>query len=566
MAAPQFRHRIPMPLRRNWKLLVASLAFVAVMIAFYGTTRIRPYITGDATVMSSAITENVTGTVDLFDDSVAHTISIDISDTEYQEMVSAYENNGDKDWATADMTIDGMFLGDVAVRLKGNSTLMSLRGDGGVPAMGPPEGMDLPEGMTPPEGIPLPDGMAGAGGVGGAGGMGFPGAMGDSAAISAEDPTSLPLLISFDKYYSGRAYQGMTQLAVRPGSPVVNEAMALSLTAATNQPTQQFAYTEYSINDSATSTRLVLEHPDEHYANALFDSPGYLYKADASSTFKYAGDDQSAYSDQFKQINAKDDGTLQPIIDFLRWLDEADDATFDAELGQWVDVGSFARYVATQNLLSNFDDMSGPGQNYYLWFDLDTKLLSVISWDLNLAMTGDTATGPQDSVSMMAGGAPAAAAAPAGADVAAGAGQDGVLALREGAAIPNDAVPPQAAMPGGARNDGAAGAQTDGAPGGRQGGMPGGQQGGMPGGRPGSGNTLKTKFLASDGFRDTYESAYWDLFEQIYGNGAAISVLDGLAQSIPVTDGLTAEALVAEIESMRGWVDQRAAALAALRG
>ena len=69
-----------------------------------------------------------------------------------------------------------------------------------------------------------------------------------------------------------------------------------------------------------------------------------------------------------------------------------------------MDVDSFARYAATMNLLVNGDDMAGPGQNYYLWYDLETKKISVVSWDLNLAMTGNATASPDDEVSIGGGG------------------------------------------------------------------------------------------------------------------------------------------------------------------
>ncbi|WP_084294951.1 CotH kinase family protein [Rhodococcus sp. p52] len=478
MTAPtprrRLRHRIPTSLRRHWKLPVAFIAFVAIVATAFGATRVRPYITGDPTIISSEITENVSGTVDLFDTSATHELSLEIGDAEYDDMISAYEKDGDKEWVVADVVIDGTRIDDVGVRLKGNSTLRGLQGEGFDQAQGPP-------------------GMEG------------------TVQVDPEDPTSLPLLIRFDEYVDGRAYQGMTELSVRPGSPVINEAMALSLTAETDQPTQRYAYTMYSVNDSATATRLVLEHPDEQYANSLFDSPGYLYKADASSRFEYVGDDQSDYADQFEEINAADSGTLQPIISFLKWMDSADDAEFDAHLADWVDVESFARYVATQNLLVNFDDMAGPGQNYYLWYDLDTKKLSVVSWDLNMAMQGDTSAGPDDSISMMGGMGP-------------GGRPQGMA----GAAPPEGM--PQAMPPG----------------------MPGGESRG-----PGGGNTLKTRFLDSDAFTEIYHRVYQELSEQIYGNGLALEVLDAVAASVPTSDGLTAEALQESVDSMRSWIGER---------
>lgn len=537
----RLKHRIPTSLRQHWKLLVVFVAFVTVMATVFGSARIRPYIVGDTTVIASEITENITGTVDLFDSSVQHEVSLEVSDAEYNDMITSFQSTGEKKWVIADLTIDGTFVNDVAVRLKGNSTLMGVRGDGAMPGgsgFQPPEGLELPEGFEFPEDFD-PAQMAGGGPGGGGGGM--------MMSASADDPTSLPLLISFDKNASGRAYQGMTQLSVRPGTPVLNEAMALSLTAETDQPTQRYAYTVYSINDSATATRLLLEHPDDGYANSLFDGDGYLYKADASSRFEYIDDDQSSYSDQFKQINAVGTGNLQPIVNFLKWMDSATDEEFDAHLADWVDVESFARYVATQNLIVNGDDMSGPGQNYYLWYDLDTKKITVVSWDLNLAMQGGTSTGPNDPVGM-GGGRPGVRPGATGTDDTQSAA--GGTALPESMTPPEGMTPPAAVTP----QDGTTAPQGPGTPGGGDG--PQGMR---------SGNSLKTRFLDSDAFTALYESAYWDLFEQMYGSGRAGTLLDEIAETVPVTDGLTRETLQENVDSMRTWIDQRTEALATLR-
>ncbi|MGW6695047.1 CotH kinase family protein [Rhodococcus sp. NPDC054953] len=503
------RHRIPTSLRQHWKLLVVFVAFVTVMATVFGGTRIRPTITGDASVIASPITDNIIGTVNLFDDAVTHQVSLEITDAEYDDMITEFQTTGDKKWVTADLTMDGTFVNDVSIRLKGNSTLMGVSGRG--PGT---DGFEPPDGMGPPEGIEIPEGADPMG------------AMGEQA--SEDDPTSLPLLISFDENEDGRAYQGMTELSVRPGSPVLNEAMSLSLTAGTGQPSQRYAYTVYSINDSVTTTRLLLEHPDDTYANALFDSDGYLYKADANSRFEYAGDDQSAYADQFKQINAVGSGNLQPIIGFLRWLDTASDEEFDAHLADWVDVDSFARYLATQNLIVNGDDMSGPGQNYYLWYDLDTGKFTVVSWDLNLAMQGDATAGPHDEVALAMGAGGPGAGPDAGAP---GAG----MTAPQGMAAPNG-MPPSGMTP---------------------------PQGGPPG--TSKDNAMKTRFLESAAFTAAYEDAYWALFDQMYAGGLAADLLDRLAVTVPVSDGLTAEDLRADVDAMRTWIDRRTAALTGQR-
>lgn len=481
-------------IRKKAKALSATAAVLA--LALSGCS-----VSSDGAVTGKAGT-SITGAVELFDATATHNVSIVWDDDDYDAMIAAYESDSDKAWISADITIDGTLIENVGVRLKGNSTLRSLGGTGG--GMGPagaadgtmPTDMptDMAGGMggrgNPPEGADgtmptdMPTDMANMGGGDAPAGMG---GMGDSADISADDPASLPLLIRFDKYVDGTDYEGLTELALRPGTPVINEALALSVTAATGQSTQRYAYTTYSVNGSATQTRLLLENPDEEYGDGVDDGNSVVFKADAESSFSYQGDDLSVYEDQFKQLNKTDTQDAAPIVAFLKWLDEADDATFDAELATWVDVDSFAKYAATQNLLANSDDMAGPGQNYYLSYDLTTKKISVISWDLNLALSGNATASPDESLSM--------------------------------------------------------------------GGGKGGAGGGM------GGNTLKTRFLASDTFKKLYDSAYEELYSQVFAEGTAQSLLTTITESIPASDGLTEEEIAEKSKTLDSYLTQRGEAL-----
>lgn len=481
-------------LRQRLKAVSATAAVLALALSGCSTS-------GEPATAGTSIT----GSVDLFDATAAHTISLVWAEADYDAMIASYESDSDKAWISADITIDGTLIKNVGVRLKGNSTLRSLGGDSPGAGRDAPGTMptDLPTDMvnmgggkggpggTPPEGFDgtmptdRPTDMAQMGGGAPAGGMG---GMGDSTNISSDDPASLPLLIRFDKYVEGTEYEGLTQLALRPGSPVINEALALSITAATDQPTQRYAYTTYSVNGSDTQTRLLLENPDESYGESIDDGNSVVFKADAESSFTYQGDDLATYKDQFKQLNKEDTQDATPIVAFLKWLDAADDATFDAELANYVDVDSFAKYAATQNLLANSDDMAGPGQNYYLSYDLTSKKISVISWDLNLALSGNATASPDTSLSMGGGGKGAA-----------GTGKGG--------------------------------------------------------------NSLKTRFLASTSFKKLYDAAYEELYTKVFSDGTATSLLSTITDSVPVSDDLTQDEIAAKAKTLNTFLTQRGEAL-----
>src|SRR6185436_18012406 len=101
----------------------------------------------------------------------------------------------------------------------------------------------------------------------------------------------------------------------------------LSLVAGSGEPSQRYAVSSFTVNDRPAVTRLLLEHPDKDYANDL-DGDGVLYKSRASSQFADQGDDQTAYRDDFDQINKKGSQDLQPVIELIQWVARASDAEF----------------------------------------------------------------------------------------------------------------------------------------------------------------------------------------------------------------------------------------------
>jgi ABC-type thiamine transport system ATPase subunit len=108
MSLASLRKRLPVRLRQHWIPLTAGLAGIAVGLTIFGDVAIRPYSTSTAAVTDEErITENIEGTVDLFDDTVDHEVSLSYSQDDYDRMLDAYFKEGEKEWMTVDITIDG---------------------------------------------------------------------------------------------------------------------------------------------------------------------------------------------------------------------------------------------------------------------------------------------------------------------------------------------------------------------------------------------------------------------------------------------------------------------------
>jgi spore coat protein CotH len=516
----RLRHRVPVRVRHHWALLVTCASFLVVCAVLMATVRVAPLVTSASDSSLDQVTTDIIGTKDLFDAGVPHSMTLTFRDPDYQRLLDDFWKDGEKSWLEADLTIDGTRVPSVGIRLKGNSTLAGLTRDGQSRPGG--FGQGRPGGGQAPQ----PDSSGPSGGFPGGGaqpGGGGPGGFG-RASLKAEEPETLPWLIRFDEFVEGRRYQGHREIALRVagmggGTTVLNEAVALDVLTTAGQTAQRYAYAGITVNDRPTTARLVVEIPDEEFAGSLAGS-GVLYKSLATSRFSDQGDDPTEYADDFQQITMKGSQDLQPVIDLIRWVNTSSDADFAAHLADHVDVASFARYAAAQNLLLNFDDMAGPGRNYYLWYDLATTKFTVIGWDYNLTFSGSATQGPHDTVSM---GGPPGGGAPQGFE-------------------PPDGFPP----PDGMQPPGAGG----------NGGDPGGGFGGL------GGNKLKERFLASDAFRTVYDDAYRDLYRKIYGSGAATQALDDIANVLSTVDGYDAKATSGDVEQLRSAIRQRTEHLA----
>ncbi|WP_313677509.1 CotH kinase family protein [Corynebacterium stationis] len=458
-SSTSLRHRLPVRLRHHWKLLIAAIAVCLAIALAFGTSMVRPYITSEL-VSETVIVNDIDGEAELFD-ATTHTIEITFDQAEYEEMLSTFREDGEKEYIRADITIDGTLIEDVGLRLKGNSTLQSLSNNS----------------------------MGGGGG----GGM---------TQLSEDNPEELPWLISFDEYEEGRAYQGMTEIALRPaasGSDVaINEALALELTAESGQVTQDYTFTSVTVNGSEGAARIVVDTPDEQWADEL--GSGVVYKARADGSLDYVGDDPTDYEDSFKQINAEGAYDLQPVMTLMKFLNESTDEEFAEELDNYVDTESCAKYLATQEILSNNDAMDGPGNNYYLWYDTTEKQFTVLSWDLNMALSG-----------MMGGGSMAGGTGGMQQDTEATDTAIEMPALPDGMEMPEMPQPPEGMeMPDGME-------------------MPGGEEGEGAGPSGGSDSgILKERFLDNEEFYAMYEQAYAELYEQLIASRYAEETLNEL--------------------------------------
>lgn len=374
-----------------------------------------------------------------------HSVEIAVDQSAYQEMITAYTSNRTKNWIEATVTVDGVAHEKAGLKLKGNSSLQGISAD--------------------------------------------------------SEPQKLPWLVRFDKFVDGANHDGMTRMVIRASSSTsaLNEAVALDLLAKTGLASEKAAHISLSVNGSDPVLRLTCQDLDESWVAQNFDVAGLLYKAESTGDYTYRGTDESAYKDVFDQETGK--ANLTPLIEFLQFINESSDADFQSGLAQRVDVDKMVTYLAFEDAIDNFDDITGPGNNSFLWWAEQANQMTVVAWDHNCAFGLKPGAGQQGQ----GGGQP-----PGGG----GQGQP----------------PSGGQQPGGGQPPGDGGAPSNGqAPTGQPPGGAGGQQPGGSGSQT-KANALVDRFNSlMDG--ETKVSAERDrLKKELYTSGVAQAILDARAK------------------------------------
>ena len=326
-------------LTRRLALLFAGLFLAACTSSAPPTGDVRTSGAADRTPGSST----PAGTPAMFDQSLVHEVSISFDQTAYEAMIETYASSRKKEWIEATVTIDGTPYQRAGIRLKGNSSLARLAEVGR-------DGTD--------EASPKP---------------------------SAH---SLPWLVDLDRFVAGQSHGGVLEFVIRSNdsATALNEAVALELLQRAGLASQEAIAVRFRANDGEPVLRLVIEHPDDVWMARSFSTSGALYKAESSGDYSYRGDDPDAYDEVFDQEAGEENADLTPLIEFLKFINGADDETFAAEIGKRLDVDAFATYLAMQELLDNFDDIDGPGNNSYLYYDAASGRFTLVPWDYNLAL------------------------------------------------------------------------------------------------------------------------------------------------------------------------------------
>jgi hypothetical protein len=141
----------------------------------------------------------------------------------------------------------------------------------------------------------------------------------------------------------------------------------------------------------------LVEQVDKDFLKKHFKSAkGLLLKPEGMRGILYLGDDPAAYQKPYDGKTNVDDEQWQRLISFAKLVNQADDQQFNKQIGDYLDIDAFLRYLAVNTLLVNYDSFIGLGHNYYMYLVPETNKFVIFPWDLDLAFGSHPMFGPME--------------------------------------------------------------------------------------------------------------------------------------------------------------------------
>ncbi len=221
---------------------------------------------------------------------------------------------------------------------------------------------------------------------------------GNSSYRFARNSLKRSLKLDFNDIEKGRTFFGLTKLnlnnnAMDPSQ--IREALAYEIFRAGGVPASRTAFARVFITVPSRYQRAyaglytIVEQVDERLLKDRFGSgKGMLLKPENLPGLPYLGDAWAVYTNRVHPKSFVTPADAARFLAFVKCLNQADDAGFQAAIRGQIDIEEFLRFLALEALLSNMDSPLMTGHNYYLYLEPRERRFVWVPWDLNEAFGG----------------------------------------------------------------------------------------------------------------------------------------------------------------------------------
>ena len=194
------------------------------------------------------------------------------------------------------------------------------------------------------------------------------------------DETKPSLKITLDEYVKGQEYLGLEKLTLNNSHQdpsFVRQCIAYQAFAAAGMIVPRCNFAHVRVNGEDLGIYVNVETIDHHLTKKRYaDGTGAIYEGTLS-------DLRPGWTGTF---DVKGDGDRNDLVPVAQALDIANDASFEAELGTYVDLDRFYTYWAMEMVTNHWDGYANNRNNFFLYHDPTTGKLDFIPWGVDGAL------------------------------------------------------------------------------------------------------------------------------------------------------------------------------------
>lgn len=227
---------------------------------------------------------------------------------------------------------------------------------------------------------------------------------GNSSFVRAPNALKRPFKLDFSPTNSPRRFLGLEEIVLNNNvndATQMREALAYDLfrRAGIPAPRTAFANVVLTITGAVERQNLglytIVEAVNKDFLKRHFGaSMGLLLKPEMMPGLAYFGEDWAGYVDRYGPKGTVDPVDARRMVDFARFIQEAEPVVFSNQLPKYMEPQPFLRFAALNAILANVDSFLGNGHNYYLFIDSKSRRANFIPWDLNEAFGMHPVSGP----------------------------------------------------------------------------------------------------------------------------------------------------------------------------
>lgn len=220
------------------------------------------------------------------------------------------------------------------------------------------------------------------------------------------------LKIDLNRTVDGQKLDGLTMLNLNCGvsDPTrVRETFAYAYFREAGVPAPRTSFAELTLtvpgkyDKELVGVYTAVEQVNKGFLKKHFkDGKGMLLKPEGlQGGLVYLGPAWKPYEDRYRPENPPTDEQKKRLVDFTKVVNGGTDEEFAKDVGSYLDVEAFLRFIAANALLANLDSYLAYGHNYYLYLVPATNKFVFVPWDLDLSLSTWPAAGtPEQQVEL----------------------------------------------------------------------------------------------------------------------------------------------------------------------